>query len=361
MTQVEICCGVGGTGKTTTAAALGVGHALAGHRVVVLTIDPARRLADALGTQTLGNTPSRVPLADAPGELWALMLDRKDTWDKIVRRFSSDADRAEKLLENRYYKAVSTRLTGSHEYMAIEKLHELVSSEQWDVVVVDTPPTRHVVDFFEAPERVRRVFDHSVISKLIRTSNGLFGFASKSAMGVFHRLAGEREIEDIYELFNLISDLSHGFRSRHSEVRDLLRANTTTYWLVANADAPQRNNIIGFLSALRERDMYFGGFLLNRCEADPGRVSQLGPVPAPALNSEQTDTWSEALERLLRRQHTRALRHQAAGQGLSASAGDAPVWMLPELSGQLRATAGLSDLARCLPPLAAASISPVSD
>ncbi|MBT3219876.1 MAG: ArsA family ATPase, partial [Proteobacteria bacterium] len=139
MTRVLVCCGVGGVGKTTIAAALGVGLARAGEKVVVLTIDPAQRLADALGLERLGNSPTKVSIKG--GELDAMMLDRKATWDEVIRRFSSDEQKAERLLTNRYYKAVSERLTGSHEYMAIEKLYELVETDRWDVVVVDTPPT----------------------------------------------------------------------------------------------------------------------------------------------------------------------------------------------------------------------------
>ena len=144
MTRVVVCCGVGGVGKTTTSAALGLRLATRGARVCVLTIDPARRLADALGVQ-LGHEPSPVSL-EAEGTLHALMLDRKATWDGMIRRFAPDKDTAESLLANRYYRAVSTRLGGSQEYMAMEKLYELVESGTWDVVVVDTPPTQHALD-----------------------------------------------------------------------------------------------------------------------------------------------------------------------------------------------------------------------
>ena len=156
MTQILICCGVGGTGKTTASAAMAVAHAAVGKRVAVLTIDPARRLADALSLEELGNTPTLVPLPGVPGSLHALMLDRKSTWDDIVRRFSPSPAAVERLLANRYYRAVSTRLTGSHEYMAIEKLYELVEAERWDIVVVDTPPHNTSSTSFAPPTESAR-------------------------------------------------------------------------------------------------------------------------------------------------------------------------------------------------------------
>ena len=143
MARVAVACGVGGTGKTTTSAALAVSYALTGARVVVMTIDPARRLADALGIEELGNEPRPVEVPGASGRLSALMLDRKGTWDAVIRTHARP-DTAERLLNNPYYRAVSTRLTGSHEYMAVEKLHQLVHGGDFDVVVVGhTPhPTR---------------------------------------------------------------------------------------------------------------------------------------------------------------------------------------------------------------------------
>ena len=155
MTELIICCGVGGVGKTTTSAALSLSLAMSGKRVVVLTIDPARRLADALGIAALGNQPRAIDLGgQATGSLDALMLDQKQTWDEVIRRFASSDALAERLLANRYYKAVSERLV-ANEYMAVEKLYDLVNSGRWDIVVADTPPAQHTLDFSAPTVSVR--------------------------------------------------------------------------------------------------------------------------------------------------------------------------------------------------------------
>src|SRR5690606_15293435 len=148
--------------------------------------------------------------------------DRKGTWDQVITRFSPSPEAAARLLENRYYRAVSTRLAGSHEYMAIEKLHELVETGRWDVVVVDTPPTQHVLDFFQAPERVRHVFDRSVLGTLVDPGRGLVGAATRRAVQLVERLAGARVMEDIAEFFSLIGGMSGGFKARSSAVAALL-------------------------------------------------------------------------------------------------------------------------------------------
>lgn len=346
-TTVHICVGVGGTGKTTTAAAIGVGQALAGKRAVVLTIDPARRLAQALGLEGLDNTPRRVDVPGARGSLDALMLDRKATFDAVIQRYSGDPDRAAKLLENRYYRAVSTRLTGSHEYMAIEKLHELVSSGSWDVVIVDTPPARHVLDFFEAPERVRRVFDRTVLSAMVQPREGWLGGAGVRAMGIVHRLAGDAVMGDVSEFFGLVADLSEGFRTRHTQVAELLSSDRTLYWLVASAEAPERNDLTGFLDVLSQRGMQLGGFLLNRCAAPPPKKI---PRTWPDLPVEDPDAWKAALLELAEDAQRRHAAHRAAAHRLSVRAHGAAVWMVPDLPEGLRSAEGLARLSQYLPP-----------
>jgi anion-transporting ArsA/GET3 family ATPase len=352
VTRVAVCCGVGGTGKTTTAAALALAYAAAGERVVVLTIDPARRLADALGVGELSNTPRLVPLENQAGTLHALMLDRKGTWDEVIRRYAS-ADLAERLLDNRYYKAVSTRLSGSHEYMAVEKLHELTSAGQFDRVVLDTPPTQHVVDFFRAPDRIRGILDRSMLS-LILDDTGVRGMATRGALSLIGRLAGERVVSDIREFFELLHELSAGFRERSERVSALLRAPATHYWLVANADAPERNDLIGFLNELRERGMTFAGFLINRVQPTP-----TGPFPSDeALQQAGAGEpgWeqvSAALSALPAAADARARAHRDAVRQLVLAAGGSPAWLVPEIAGGVRSLDGLRELTRHLPPHAA--------
>ena len=357
MTEVIICCGVGGTGKTTTAAALGVAHAASGLRVCVLTIDPARRLADALCLETLDNTPRRVSLDGldiAPGGyLDALMLDRKSTWDDVIHRFSPTPEAAERLLENRYYRAVSTRLTGSHEYMAIEKLYQLVQAESWDVIVVDTPPTEHVLDFFRSPERVRRVFDRTVLSMLTQPGGGLLGSAARRAARVVERLAGDSVMDDITEFFRLFSHLSGGFKDRSEAVAELLVSDRTRYYLVARASAPERNDILGFLSTLRDRGMNFSGFLLNRVATAPatGRSWSSDTLPRqPGIDASDWTAWVDAFTAHHRVLLQRADRHEAAAGRISSAADGAPVWRIPELVEGVGSMERLGRLGAYLPP-----------
>ncbi len=355
--RVTICCGVGGVGKTTTSAALAVAHAEAGQRVAVLTIDPARRLADALGIGDLTNVPRRVPLEGAKGALDALMLDRAATWDEVVRRRASP-ETAQRLLANRYYRAVATRLSGSHEYMAVEKLHALASDGDYDHVVVDTPPTQHAVDFFRAPDRVRGILDRSMLRMLLDPGSSLRGVATRGALSIVERLAGERVMGEIREFFTLVGEMSAGFRERSEEVAGLLRSGRTTYWLVTEADAPERNELLTFLGELRERGMSFGGFLVNRVQP-----TVEGPFPseqalrAAMAGLPEAETATSALLALPERARTRAEAHRRAAKRL-CEAGGAPTWLVPELAGGVRSLEGLRALAPHLPPSAHPAIRP---
>ena len=160
--SVIVCCGSGGVGKTTTSAALGLSLALDGRRVAVLTIDPARRLADSLGIGPLGNEPQRVPIEGVVYD--AMMLDMKATWDGVIHRFSPSEEARDRILANRYYQLASTRLAGSHEFMAMQRLYELVESGDYDVVLLDTPPSRHALEFLQAPKRLAGLFDEGVMT-----------------------------------------------------------------------------------------------------------------------------------------------------------------------------------------------------
>ena len=343
-TEVVICCGLGGTGKTTTSAALGIAYARAGRRVVVLTIDPARRLADALHLPLLGGEPTRVPLSLETGSLSALMLDQKRTWDAVVRRFSADADTAERLLANRYYKAVSTRLTGSHEYMAIEKLAELVESREWDVVVVDTPPTQHLLDFLDAPDRILRVFDRSVLSGFTDPSGGLLGVATRKAVGLLQRVAGDAVMGDIQEFFRLISGLSGHFRERGTVVRALLDSPRTRYLLVVNARAPERADLEGFLAALRERDLTLSRILLTRVAPFPPPAQDPATLAGWLPSAPDAQEWAAALIRFHADAQAAALLDRQAAARLGARAGNIPVTLVPDAPDSVRTLAGLTAL-----------------
>lgn len=343
--QVLVCCGVGGTGKTTTAAALGVAHAEAGYRTVVLTIDPARRLADALGIE-LDNRPTEVP--GAPG-LHALMLDRAATWNDVIRRFSDDEEHAERLLENRYFRSVATRLTGSHEYMAVEKLHELVTGGDFDLVVLDTPPAQHVLDFFRAPERVRSLFEGGGINALIRP-RGVVGLAAQGVVKVVEQIAGAGVMADVREFFDLIGQLSDAFGDHGDMVARLLVSDATRYLLVTDASAPDRSDVLGFLRELRERGMQFAGFLVNRTAPRVRPQSIPSTIPSPPDFEGDWDAWEQALLAIPETARARHQLHAEAADRLARSAGGAPVWRIPEVPGGVTDLEGLRLLVPHLPP-----------
>lgn len=338
MTEVLIVCGVGGAGKTTTSAVLAIAHARAGRRVVLMTIDPARRLADALGLEQLGNAPTRIPL-DAPGTLDALMLDRKAAWDALVRGQAPDPDTAERLLDNPYYRAVSERLSGGHEYMATDTLHTLATSGAWDVVVVDTPPSRHALDFFRAPDRIRRILDERLLAALLRPGTGLVGLATRAIADAVRRLAGDAMIEDLTTFFDLVRGLADGLRTRADATSRLLRSQAARFVLVLSARTPEEAEIEGFLEALQAERLRFRGFVVNRWSADPGRPGPLPPAPAAAW----TETWRELGAEIERR-----VAQAAADRALAARLGQrygVPVWAVPDRPGGTGDAAALGALA----------------
>jgi len=347
VTEVLICCGSGGVGKTTSSAALAVRLAQQGRRVVVLTIDPARRLADALGLAGESNVAIPVPLAD--GSLHAMMLDPKRTFDEVVTRFAPNAEAAARILGNHVYQQASSRLAGAHEYMAMEKLHEIVETGRWDVVVLDTPPTRHALDFLRAPERMANLMDEGVMRWLVLpASRGgwrMIERGSEILAGILQRLVGERTITDIAEFFIAFQSLWDGFRERSVQVRGLLRAPTTRFLLVTTAAPTARAEALEFLELLLADQLPFGGFLVNRCASAPqsSGVPRFGAVPG-------AEGTVAALQELPERQRRLVAAQESAIAALVAQAPrGASVWRLPEVGAALHDLADLTDFARALP------------
>lgn len=346
-TRVIACCGVGGSGKTTAAAAIGVALAQRGERAVVLTIDPARRLADALGVDVLGNQPQPVPMdAIGGGRLDAMMLDRKATFDDLVQRHAPDPDTAARLLANPYYAAVSTRLTGSHEYMATEKLQQLVEAGRWDAVVLDTPPAQHAIEFFTAPQRVSRLFEQGVLSVLTAPGRGLAGAATRQAVKLLERVAGALVLEDISEFFRLISGLSGVIRDRNAAVYQLLHSDRTRFLLVSPPQEDQQDDVADFARALKAQGMGLSGILVNRVVLPP-HLSR--PITAERLPHGLPPSMVDALLALPARIGDAARQHAIAVSKLSTAAGGAPAAVLPDLPGGIRTIEGLAELVPYLP------------
>ncbi len=286
-----VTCGPGGVGKTTTAAALGVAAARAGRRVVVVTVDPARRLADALGLDAgaASDAPHRVTglpgidTDEATGELWALMLDAASTFDRLVHEQTANQKQAEAILENPVYRAISGSLSGAQEYMAIERLHQLYTSGEWDLVIVDTPPSRHAIDLLEAPDRLIGFLSHPVY-RTLTVGQRAFAKVTNAAASMFlwavRRLAGPQIVEDTVEFFRSLANIEPGLRKRAGEVSVLLRSDAATFVVVSSPRAEAIGEAEHLIGALRDGDFPFAGVVINLIHPMP---DPLTPADRAAL------------------------------------------------------------------------------
>ncbi|HLU42267.1 MAG TPA: ArsA family ATPase, partial [Microthrixaceae bacterium] len=263
---IIVCCGSGGVGKTTTAAVLGLEAARRGRKAVVVTIDPARRLADALGLQGLPDVPTRIE-GPWPGELWATMLDTKSTFDALVVKYAPDPDQAERILANRFYRNISSALSGTQEYMAMEKLYELHEETDFDLVVVDTPPTRHALDFLDAPRRLSQFLEHRLFRMLTAPGRGVVravNVVAQTFLRTVSKVVGGEVVEDAMAFFQAFEGMEEGFHQRARRVRELLAAPETAFVLVAS---PQRDTVEEarfFADRLREAGITVDGLVVNR-------------------------------------------------------------------------------------------------
>ena len=264
--RILVCCGSGGVGKTTSAAVLALEAAKAGRRAVVVTIDPAKRLADALGLEGLTDTPSRIE-GDWPGELWALMLDTKSTFDALVVANATSPEQGERILQNRFYRNISGALSGTQEYMAMEKLYELHEQTDFDLIVVDTPPTRNALDFIDASRRLSRFLDHRLFRMLTSPSRGIVKAVNVAAQTFFRTVAkvvGAEVIEDAIAFFRAFEGMEEGFRTRADRVTELLSDPQTAFVLVAS---PRRDTVVEakfFADKLGEADIAVQAVVVNR-------------------------------------------------------------------------------------------------
>ena len=277
-----VTCGPGGVGKTTTAAAR------AGRRVVVVTVDPARRLADALGlepgvasddphrvTDIPGLEPAGTTTGDGGGELWALMLDAASTFDRLVREQTTNAKQADAILENPVYRAISGSLAGAQEYMAIERLHQLHTSGEWDLVIVDTPPSRHAIDLLEAPDRLIGFLSHPVY-RTLTAGQRAFARVTNAAASMFlwavRRLAGPQIVEDTVEFFRSLANIEPGLRQRAKEVSELLRSESASFVVVSSPRAEAIGEAEHLVGALRDGGFPFGGVVVNLIHPMPDPI-----------------------------------------------------------------------------------------
>src|ERR1700754_5046597 len=266
--RVVVCCGAGGGGKTTTAAAMALRAAEYGRTVVVLTIDPAKRLAQALGIRDLGNTPQRGALPPGgSGGLHAMMLDMRRTFDEMVLQYSSDAERAEAILENQFYQTVATSLAGTQEYMAMEKLGQLLAEDKWDLVVVDTPPSRNALDFLDAPKRLGSFMDSRLWRLLLAPGRGIGRLVTGAvglAMKALSTVLGSQMLSDAASFVQSLDATFGGFREKADRTYSLLKRRGTQFVVVSAAAPDALREASFFVDRLSEENMPLAGLILNR-------------------------------------------------------------------------------------------------
>jgi anion-transporting ArsA/GET3 family ATPase len=285
--EIVIACGSGGVGKTTTAAAAAAMAAVHhGGRVLVVTVDPAKRLASALGLSGFGNEARRVPASaftdagvEPRGELWAAMLDTKQSWDALVRRHAPDRETARRILDNPLYQNIAGKFVQSHDYIAMERLYELHSEGRYDLIVVDTPPTRNAVDFIEAPQRMAEFFSSKLLRLLIVPYRSrLVNFASRPFYQIADRILGSQFLADIAEFFILFQTMYGGFVQRARAVERLLHDQRTTFVVVSTLEAAPVREAEYFIDVLAAKRFHLGALVLNRVLPD----YLLDPVAARA-------------------------------------------------------------------------------
>lgn len=310
--RVLVCCGSGGVGKTTTAAAIAVEAARLGRRVVVITIDPAKRLADALGMSgRLGNSPVRLDLpADHHGELWAMMLDAKETFDDLVRREARSKRQVDEILGNPFYVNVASRLSGSQEYMAAEKLFELRADDRFDLVIVDTPPSREALDFLDAPKKLTNFLDHRVYRWLVAPARGglkIVNFAAQPILRTIGRVIGADVLADAVDFFRAFEGIEDGFRDRARQVDRLLRSDETRYVVVASPRSDTVNEALYFTEQLGRAGVLTSGLVVNRLQPMFGR----GSAKSATANARRAEKDGDATLALL---HGNLARLRAVGE-----------------------------------------------
>ncbi|MEU3624326.1 ATPase [Amycolatopsis coloradensis] len=270
--RVIVCCGSGGVGKTTTAAALALRAAERGRQTVVLTIDPARRLAQALGLRELGNHPKQVRVEgfEPKGELWAMMLDMRRTFDDMVR-VHAGPERAEQLLQNPFYQTISTSFSGTQEYMAMEKLGQLAATDEWDLIIVDTPPSRSALDFLDAPTRLSSALDGRMIRLLTgpakasgwglrKVVNAGFSMFAKAVSTII----GGQLLTDASAFMQAFDSMFGGFRERARKTSELLRSGGTSFLVVAAPEPDALREASYFVERLSAESMPLAGLVANR-------------------------------------------------------------------------------------------------
>ncbi len=355
--RVCVCAGPGGVGKTTTSAAIALGMAAAGAKVAVVTIDPAKRLANALGLEELQNDPCRVGperLAagglEIRGELWAMMLDPKRTFDELIDRIAPDAGRAAEIKANHVYRELSTAVSGSQEFTAIAKLHELDRLNEFDLLVLDTPPSRNALDFLEAPGRLTSFLEGRALKAVMRpTGFGMrvLGRGATPLLGSLHRITGMDLLADLTTFFTLLGDMTDDFGVRAKEVEKMLKADSTGFLLISSAQREPIDETMWFARTLKEGGLPFAGVVVNRVHHDPLGEHEPGDVAA-ALRDEIGPQLAARVAENLHSYHALARRDERNIARLSAELSDPPLLLVPHFDDDVHDVEGLLRVHRYL-------------
>ena len=354
--RIVICAGPGGVGKTTTAAAIAIAQAARGRRVAVVTIDPARRLADALGLEALEDEPHRIEPARLPGfqpapggELWAMTLDPKRTFDNLIERLAPDAAARDLVLGNPIYQQISTAVAGSHEFTAIAKLHELDSEGGYDVVVLDTPPSRNALDFLDAPGRLTSFFQGRALRLLLRPAGAgsrLLGAGTGAVFAILQRATGVDLLNDVGAFFRALGGMVDGFSERAARVEELLADPGTTFVLVSSPEPGPSAEALFLARRLRQSGMALGAVVVNRVEPAPGAL----PAGPAALESRLGYALAERVLEAARFQARRAASDGAGVGALRDQVDGTPVLVVEQLDEDVHDAIGLTRVARRLLP-----------
>jgi anion-transporting ArsA/GET3 family ATPase len=359
--RVCICAGSGGVGKTTTSAAIALGMAARGAKVAVVTIDPANRLADALGLDQLDNEPHRVPAerlidTELPGELWAMMLDPKRTFDELIERLAPDPERVQEIKANRVYRELSSAVSGSQEFTAMAKLYELDQEQAFDLLVLDTPPSRNALDFLEAPRRLNAFLEGRMLQALVRPTGlgmRMLGVGTTPLLAALRRVTGVDLVSDLGRFFQLLTGMTQGFSQRATAVQELLGAPTTAFLVITSAEREPIDEAIWFHGMITKEGFPFAGVVVNRVHhdlltdrdllvgKDPGQVKQgLARILPEGLAGQVADNFVD-YHRLAERDNHNLSRLEETLDGQ-------PLVLIPQLDDDVHDLRGLQDMQRYL-------------
>ena len=355
--RIVICGGSGGVGKTTTSAAIAMGAAAAGRKVAVVTIDPAKRLANSLGLEELGNEPALVdPALFAPagvemeGELWAMMLDPKRTFDDLIDRLAPNEKARDEVLANRIYQELSNAVAGSQEFTAMAKLYELDRDYDFDLIVLDTPPSRNALDFLDAPDRLTQFFEGRTLQVFLRPTGlaaRVMGRGTGMVFGVLKRVTGIDLLEDLAVFFRSLSGMIDGFKERAQAVNKLLADPGTVFLLVTSPEREPIDEAIFFWRKLKAARMPFGGVVVNRVHHDLLGDAEVNDV-SDELAAELGDKLAGRVAENFRDYHVLARRDARNIERLGRQLRDDRLLLVPYLDEDVHDIEGLSRLNRYL-------------